>query len=77
MFRLLRCLAPVPSDVVDHRGMRLCTKMVQLFCVFSSARLRDAGARSWCRLCHEGLVVELGSWFHLRNALRSGQSRVA
>ena len=27
--------------------------------------------------CHQGLDEGLGSWFHLRNALRSGQSRVA
>ena len=27
--------------------------------------------------CHEGLVKGLGSWFRLRNRLRSSQSRVA
>jgi hypothetical protein len=27
--------------------------------------------------CHQGLHEGLGSWFHLRNTLRSGQSRVA
>ena len=36
----------LPRDVVGHRGMRWCTKVVHLFCACSAARRRDAGTQS-------------------------------
>ena len=56
----------------DHLSVSLAALLLTLGRV-GGVGLADDGR--WP--CHQGLDEGLGSWFHLRNALRSGQSRVA
>ena len=66
------CRLAMPIGVGENNPWRAAALLLTLGRV-GGVGLADDGR--WP--CHQGLDEGLGSWFHLRNALRSGQSRVA
>jgi len=63
------CRLPMTIGVGENNPRRAAALLLTLGCVGLADD--DRGP------CHEGLVKGLGSWFRLRNWLRSSQSRVA